>query len=402
MHKGHKEVLIKYLCLGVLCVYLVAFVVSASAQPDSTAGRKLKEIVQINGYVKNLQTAAFINADTMLTQNFFHNRINSRIFINNSLTLGAELRTRIFYGEYVILAQVLGDQLEEDMEYWDLSRSIVNKNALVVHTVFDRLWLNWAGEKWDVRIGRQRINWGVNLAWNPNDLFNTYNFIDFDYEERPGSDGVRVTRYLKGMSSIEVGGKFSKNPDSTVVAGLLKFNKWGYDFQVLSGVYYEDWAVGLGWAGNLKNAGLKGEATYFHPRDYGEDTTGVLSTAISVDYSFDQIYITGGMLYNSAGGDSLNLSEALTLGGDLNAKTLMPTRFSYLLQVNGTIKSPTTVSLAAIYGAGMNLVFLMPQVSYAINDAWDIMLLGQLAYLELEDDLLNAGNLVFIRTKWSF
>jgi len=393
----HPTILLSLICC-------LAELPDASGQSDSTSGRKFKEVVNVRGYIKNLQTAAFLNEDSILAQNFIHNRINSRIYISNSLTFGAELRNRVFYGEYVMLAQAFGGLIEEDLGYWDLSRTFINGNALVMHSVFDRLWLNWAGEKWDVRIGRQRINWGVNLAWNPNDLFNTYNFIDFDYEERPGSDGVRVTRYLKGMSSMEVAGKFSENPDSTVVAGLFKFNRWGYDWQLLLGVYYDDWAIGTGWAGNLGTAGLKGEATYFHPRAYAEDSSGVLSSSVTVDFSFKKpIYLTGAMLYNSAGSSqSLDIFQALTLGGDLSGKSLMPTKFSYLLQMNGTIKSLTTVNIAGIYGAGMDLVFLMPSVSYAINETWDIMLLGQLAFIDFQDNMTNAFNVLFLRTKWSY
>lgn len=41
------------------------------------------------------------------------------------------------------------------------------------------------------------------MAWNPNDWFNTYNYFDFDYEERPGTDAIRVRVYFKdGMSSL--------------------------------------------------------------------------------------------------------------------------------------------------------------------------------------------------------
>ncbi|MBL4578153.1 MAG: hypothetical protein JKX74_06735 [Flavobacteriales bacterium] len=379
-------------------------VLTVSAQSDSTAGRKFSDIFQARGYVKNLQTAAFLGFDDVITQNFLHARINTRTYLTNSLTIGAELRSRIFYGEFIKAMPGFGDALEYDPGYWDFSSSLVNEDAFVLHAVFDRLWLNWASDKWDVRIGRQRINWGVNLVWNPNDLFNTYNFVDFDYDERPGSDGIRVTRYLKGMSSVEVGAKFSKNPDSTVVAGLFKFNKWGYDLQVLSGIYYEDIALGLGWAGNLKTAGLKGEATYFHPRSNAEDTTGLLSTAVTIDYSFKApLYITGAVLYNSGGTSApLSLTQAFSLGSDLTAKNLMPTRFSYFLQLNGTIKSLTTVSLAGIYGAGMNLMFLMPSATYAISETWDIMLLAQLAYVDFQDDFTNAANMLFIRTKWSF
>ena len=55
-----------------------------------------------------------------------------------------------------------------------------------------------------LRIGRQRINWGVNLAWNPNDLFNAYSLIDFDYQERPGSDAIRFQYYMGDLSVLNL------------------------------------------------------------------------------------------------------------------------------------------------------------------------------------------------------
>ena len=48
---------------------------------------------------------------------------------------------------------------------------------------------DYRDNKINFRIGRQRINWGTTTIWNPNDIFNAYNFLDFDYEERPGMDG---------------------------------------------------------------------------------------------------------------------------------------------------------------------------------------------------------------------
>jgi hypothetical protein len=340
----------------------------------------------------------------MVTQNFLHWRYNTRTYMGKSLTLAVEFRNRLFFGESVKLQPGFGDALDYDNGYWDLSKSIVNREAVVFNLIMDRVWLSWVNDNWDVRVGRQRINWGVNLVWNPNDLFNTYNFVSFDYEERPGSDGLRITRHLKGLSSVEIAGKFSKNPDSTVVAGMYKFNRWGYDVQFLSGVYYEDVAVGLGWAGNIKTAGFKGEATYFHPRYRGLDTNGVMVTSVTLDYAFRKpIYITGSMLYNSGGSsDNVNFTKVLTAGADITAKNLMPTIYSYFFQVSGTFNPMLSANLAGIYGAGLNLLFFMPSVTYAINDTWDIMLLGQVAGADYGDSFTGLGNAIFVRTKWSY
>ena len=66
----------------------------------------------------------------------------------------------------------------------------------------------------------------MNLAWNPNDIFNTYNLLDFDYEERPGSDAIRIQYYLGDFSKIEVAAKKGSSKDDHIVAAMYKFNKW--------------------------------------------------------------------------------------------------------------------------------------------------------------------------------
>jgi hypothetical protein len=72
----------------------------------------------------------------------------------------------------------------------------------VVFAFDDRsAYLDYTAGKWQFRVGRQRINWGVNLVWNPNDVFNSFSYFDFDYEERPGSDAVRVQYYTGTTSS---------------------------------------------------------------------------------------------------------------------------------------------------------------------------------------------------------
>ena len=77
-------------------------------------------------------------------------------------------------------------------------------DSVVFNTTIDRVFLEYNKNDWEVRVGRQRINWGINLAWNPNDVFNAYSFFDFDYEERPGSDAIRIRKYTGIASSVEL------------------------------------------------------------------------------------------------------------------------------------------------------------------------------------------------------
>ncbi|MBL4656331.1 MAG: hypothetical protein JKY33_10965 [Bacteroidia bacterium] len=375
------------------------------SQDESEPKKKLPDILQLNGYVKDLQVVSFgNNLDSIITDNLVHNRLNLKAYLSNSITAAVKIRNRIFYGERVKMTPGFGQFVDVDDGYFDLSWLIVDKNSLVIHSIIDRAWMNWSADKWDIRLGRQRINWGVNLVWNPNDLFNVFNYIDFDYEERPGSDALRIQYYRTDISSIELAVKPGKNKNETVIAGMYKFNKWNYDFQFLGSLYYEDIAIGAGWAGNLKNAGFKGEATYFHPKNNITDTSGVLNVSVSYDYSFkNAVYIHGSVLYNSNGtSDIMSISQTDVFSSALSAKNLMPTQFSLFGQVSGSISPLLRADLVGIYGTGLNILFAMPSLSYSIKENWEIVLLGQMFFMKSSGANGNIGNSVYIRLKWSF
>ncbi|MFV8328270.1 hypothetical protein [Flavobacterium sp. ZS1P14] len=65
---------------------------------------------------------------------------------------------------------------------------------------------------------------------------------------------------------MELAYRPGKNKDEHTAAFLYKFNKWKYDFLFLGGMYQTDYVVGSGWAGNIKEAGFKGEMSYFIPK----------------------------------------------------------------------------------------------------------------------------------------
>lgn len=85
----------------------------------------------------------------------------------------------------------------------NLEKARVDSDSLVIKTIADRFWLNYGADAGEIRIGRQRINQGSNPVWNPNDLLYAFDYLDFDYEERPGTHAVRAEIYLGDMSSID-------------------------------------------------------------------------------------------------------------------------------------------------------------------------------------------------------
>lgn len=395
----------------VICLLLFGASI-ANAQSDSVEAttteepkRKFSEIVNIRGYVKDLRSVNFVKLDAITTDNLIHNRLNLRVNIAKPLTAAVEVRNRIFYGETVKNTPDYGQAVDVDGGLVDMSYLLVDKQSFVFLTNIDRAWVRYSTDRFDLTLGRQRINWGINTVWNPNDLFNAYNYVDFDYEERPGTDGARFQYYFKNMSSFEVAIRPDDNIDKTIAALMYKFNKWTYDVQILAGNYNTDLALGLGWAGNIKLAGFKGEATYFHPKDNFGDTTGVINASITGDYAFkNSIYVMGSALYNSQGLSKSNPLALLSLYTNaVSPKNMMPSKYSFFGQVSYPFTPLINGGVSGIYGAGLNLLFVNPTVGISVANNWELSLVGQLLYGEdFTGKFKNIYNSVFVRLKWSF
>lgn len=392
---GHK--------LGLLIFYLLAMQISLAQD------NRLKK-TELTGYVKYLQTTTFYadTAQPATTNNLIHNRLNFRWYPAENWTVAIEARNRLFYGEEVKLARNIygtsyGDVINQNTGLLNLSMLWLDESSVVLHSTLDRAYVNWSSKKWDVRVGRQRINWGINLAWTPNDLFNAFNFLDFDYEERPGSDAIRATYYPGLMSSAEVAFAPARDFSQSVGAAMYKFNVKGYDIQVLGGYARGDIVLGGGWAGNLGNAGFKGEATWFQPTTYSPDSTGALSLSVTVDYLLNNgLYVSGGALYNGLGESAGSGLQSGLTSASLSPKSLFPRKWATLLQASGQLNPLLSVNVSGIYSPTDNITVFFPSLSYSIRENWDIDLIGQTFFIDQPQGFGHAATAVYFRLKWSY
>ena len=360
-----------------------------------------EEKLVLSGYIKNLHEFSFINSlDQLQWTTLLHNRLNFKYIPTEKLTVRLEFRNRLFYGDNVKNIFGFSKFISQDHGITDLSWNIIDNKDILFNTTIDRALINYAKGDWDITLGRQRVNWGMNLIWNPNDIFNTYNFLDFDYEERPGSDALRVQYYIGDFSKIEVAAKKGKSLDDKIVAAMYKFNKESYDIQLITGIYLNDWVIGSGWAGNLKNAGFKGEVSYFMPYKTYYNSENVLSSAISVDYGFKKgLYINGSILYNSRGDDASSYIGYL-LYTNLSAKNLMPFKYSGFLQLAKEFTPIFRGAVSAIYSPTNHSVIIMPTFDYSVATNWELNFTGQ-SFFEFEN-YQTLGNSLFVRLRWSF
>ncbi|MCB0429901.1 MAG: hypothetical protein H6585_04030 [Flavobacteriales bacterium] len=358
---------------------------------------------QLNGYVKDLVTTSFLHpANGLPTDNLIHNRINFKGYWKSKLTGALEIRNRLFTGYSVKNFQGFVDYVDNELPNTvDMSATLDKSPDVIAQSRIDRLYIDWRRNKFELTAGRQRINWGIALAWNPNDIFNAYSFFDFDYEERPGSDAIRVQYQYGTSSGLEAAVRTWVKGDGPAAACRWKFNLKGYDFQVITGTINQYAVWGGGWAGNIKTSGFKGEFSFFHPLVSDTVHTFSASATCMWDYTLPKgQYITLGVLYQNqglSGASNLNL-----LNFNVSAQSLSPFQFTAMGQMMFPVTPLINAGGALMYSPAGNTLFLNPTFSWSVKENIDLSLVGQWLYVKWNEKYRSGAKYMFLRMKWNF
>lgn len=382
-------------------IYILLFFIALNAKSQES----LFSNMSLNGYVKYMNSSTISNVDSIwLVDNLIHNRLNYKWYMNDKITLAIDSRNRLIYGDMVRFMPNYAASVEADNGFLNfLTNNISDGNSYVLNSTFDRAYFEFNSNKWLVTLGRQRINWGQAFAWNPNDIFNSYSFFDFDYEERPGSDALRIQYYPNFTSVAEAAIKIDKDNNITA-AGLYRFNKWSYDIQVIGGIIdSSDYVIGAGWSGSIKDFAFTGEASYFHPQENFSDSTGIVIISAGLSYMFSNslnISIEGN--YNGYF-DKLNLNSFNDLYFiPLSVKTTSYSKFSWFGQLSYPIHPLISGSIAAMYFPSLgNGFFIMPSINYSVSNNFQFSLYGQ--YFEGNfGEQSDKMTMLFLRFGYSF
>jgi hypothetical protein len=364
--------------------------------------------LELKGYLSNMQSVMFEKpAEDWLIDNLFHNRLNFFWYGGDHFTGSVQLRNRLMYGETIKTIPGYSDAIAGDIGWVDLSFNILSGNSYVLNTAIDRFWMQYSRDGFTATAGRQRINWGQTFVWNVNDVFNAYSYFDFDYEERPGSDALRLQFYPNYTSTVELAVKIDSSNRLTAAA-LYRFNIFSYDIQVLGGLLQEeDYFGGLGWSGNIGGAAFRGEASYFHPVSNPQDTSGMFMISAGFDYTFPNTLMLQAEYLFSSKPFSSALGFFDYYSGALTVKELAFTDHTFFLSASYQITPLFTASLAGMYFPEMKGYFAGPNLSYNVLNNVDLGFFVQYFNSESEDPF--SGNtsrqeisFLFLRLKWSF
>jgi len=345
------------------------------------------------------------------TMTSIYNRLDFKWQPIQALTFNASARNIFNYGQMIeSMYPYFPELATRDEGLVDMTWLWAKDTSYFFYTNIDRLNLKLMTGKFEATVGRQRINWGINTVWTPNDIFNSYNYFDFDYVERPGCDAILLQYYTGSTSSFQFGFKADQHLyaiDSIykiTTALMYRFNRWGYDFQFLGGIMREDAVAGLGWSGDIKGAGFNGEASYFLDKKQLFDTTGAFVGSMELNYMLKNgIFLQGGYLYNSAGTTGpAGWGTALVYAIDVSAKNFTKARNSLFAQASYPFSPLVNGTAALIFNPNDKSGFAGPSLDISLTNNISLFLIGQIFWGKNMTEFGDYGTLVYWRLKWNF
>lgn len=359
---------------------------------------------EIGGYLKDLQYIQFTDIQGQWTlNNIIHNRFDVHWYPSEEWKFNLGLRNRLIYGESVPAFEQNAALLNSASGLTSLGGVIAHGQSYIIHSIIDRAFVDYKKDETEISLGRQRINWGLNLVWNPNDIFNAYSYFDFDYEERPGTDAVRVQYYTGNTSSVELAYKPGKTLDSTIASGLYRETIGSYDVQALAGIMNTDYAIGGGWSGVAWDGGFSGEITAFVPRTAASLHATVISASAEYNYTFpNSLMLRGAYLFNSAGSLKPNGMQFDPTIEQLSAKYLSPARHSVFFDAAYQFTPLINGDVASIINPADGSFFIGPSFTFSLTNDIGFLIGGELFFGRSNTLYGDYGKMIFFRLKWSF
>lgn len=376
--------------------------------------------IDFNGYLSAMPYYMWSEVDNY-AQGQLHNRLNLKWYPSSSLTMSVQFRNQLLYGDFVRLSDFEKGMVSENYFLPLTLQQPINTNGLLSISA-DRIWGQYSKGNLDIKIGRQRINWSQTFAWNPNDIFNTYNFFDFDYVERPGADAVRIQYYTGMTSQLDIAAKLDSAGQVTA-AGLYRFNKWNSDFQLIGGYYSQtvtdsmqqrqsesDFVAGLGFTTDVKGISLRTEMTYLQPTTESFNQNEHFLWSIGLDYSFtNELFLATEFYYASRIQVPTGADFVSFYSGPMTIKNLTFTRYNFFIQGSYPITPLINASIAGMFFTDDMLkgFYTGPTLDFSILENLDLSTVVQYFSFSIEDPangnkITNNNTLAFLRLKWSF
>lgn len=338
-----------------------------------------------------------------IDQNIFVNltrlRLKPELFIGGNSRFNIEYEIDGFYftGDNPFQLEMGG---KTNRQIVDLSWNLIDAENYTLNHYIDRLYFrqdfNWG----NVVVGRQRVSWGTGRVWNPTDLFNPINPANFSKIEKDGADAIALKYNIGQFTDLNV----VYNPQEIIANSNYGFrfrtNFSEYDASFVGGSFDNRYIVGLDFAGNLFDAGVRGEGIFSINEENSDDT--FVKFILGADYQFSpELYAV--IEYHFNGEGKKDKSEyQYELKRLINGEILNLSRNYLYASVNYQITPLLTGSLMNLSNLNDKSGFAGIFSNYSVTENLYLALGFQLSYGESFTEYWYYPNSIYLQGEYYY
>lgn len=364
-----------------------------------------RQSLTVNGFIKSSNFFRYTKwTEDRVVDNILHLNLGINWKVDNNSSWYMSLHNRYFFGDAIESGSSdYANWLEEGQNWVDMNWVLVEEDKALLHTSIDRLFYQFTGTGFYIRAGKQRINWNQTLIWNPNDYFNTFSFLNFDYATGSGIDAVYGSFNFdrKGESSIQVGYAPQDLVSESIFAARYLFSNRNVDWQLTLGRIHEDYSVGTGWTTFINRTGFSGEVSYFKDVN-NESENDVFSATLATFYQFpSKLILHAEANYNS---NPANTPEDIynIFFQPLSAKYVTFNEYSVALLAQYPINKYWSFGASGISYVDIDRYYLSAYTKVELPNDLSFLLSTQLMDEEGVGVLGTGNKYLFGRIMWAF
>lgn len=358
---------------------------------------------EFKGHLKLLNNLFIPHPDTLIwfSDQTLENRLEIRWDATDWLRFDVQARSRLVYGDFVENLPNYSSLIGNKQGWVDLSFLWADGRSFVGHTELDRLSARVSFKSVELTIGRQRINWGFDLVWNPNDVFNTSSYLNLEYPERPGTDAVNLKVHTGALSYLDFVYQPNKTADSSAYGVRYRTHIARTDFQVLAARMADYYVLGGGLSGELGQFALRSEVSYFGAQKLNAKS-GFVAT-LSADRSIGgNSFMQLGALYNSFGSKSGHEPLSFIEPKVQSPMMLSRGKVNFFVGINSTVATLFTPSLAILANPADGSAAIIPGIAYSASDNLILALTAIVFTGHPTEEYQNMGQLAYFKVQSNF
>lgn len=264
--------------------------------------------MELAGHYANI----FSGSETMAEEPYYSDFQRMRLELQGQW--GDDLSGLLTYDHRLLVSDALKTpdfaiaQNRQRKQFLDIDDQIAQDGNVRWDHLIYRGYLTYRSDVFDLRFGRQQVPWGVTYFGTPTDLFNPFDPLAIEKEERVGTDALDLKAYWDGPQYAELVYAPQRKHRQDTIAGKLHLAVGSQEFSFILAESKENEVFGADYFRNIGESVLRMELT----RTDAQDEQDFWKFSANMDYTFPgTFYILGEYHHNGQGRRDKNTYERL-------------------------------------------------------------------------------------------